>query len=350
MKRQILLILAIVSILQTIATAETLYVSTRSRDYHDIQDAIDNSQNGDVIIVEPGVYSGNNNVDLDFGGRAITLRSLYPNDPCTVASTIIDCQGTMQNPHRAFNFISGEGNDSKVLGFTIINGYQTGTKGQDESILVNKSVFGLPEDQIDDKYFWFWRAKNGGDANALSGVEGYGGAILCFGSSPTIQYCVIKDCTVVGPVGGNGADGLNGKWTLTIFDIPPKVYEFDDGQWGGHGGIGIGNGYGGAIACRVNANPVISDCTFENNIARGGIGGDGGDGGNGAGEAPDYSQGWESFGGDGGDGIGDGMGGAIYCDNSDPVVTRCTFIDNTATLAMGGTGGLKGIGTDIDLQ
>jgi len=354
MKRQILFILAIVSILQTIAVAEVIPVPSRS--HPTIQSAINDSHDGDVIVVAPGVYSGPGNVDLDFseglqfGTRAITVMSENPQDPAVVAATIIDCGGTLENPHRAFDFTNGEGNDSKVLGFTIINGYQRGDKGGDGTIPVPFNVFGLGEEQFEDPYFYFWPANNGGDANSKNlGIDdGYGGAIRCFGSSPTIQYCVIKDCTVVGPVGGNGADGNDGPWELVIDPFNPP-YEFDDGQWGGHGGRGIGNGYGGAISCQNMSNPIISDCTFENNIARGGIGGDGGDGGNGA-YPPDYSDGWESFGGDGNDGIGDGRGGAIYCYWSDPVVTRCTFINNTATLGMGGTGGIKGIGTTIDAQ
>ena len=73
MKRQILLILAIVSILQTTAVAGIILVPTNN--HPTIQSAINDSQSGDVIFVEEGVYRGWGNVDLDFGGRAITLEA-----------------------------------------------------------------------------------------------------------------------------------------------------------------------------------------------------------------------------------------------------------------------------------
>jgi len=69
---------------------------------------------GDKVIVSVGTYPGG----YDFQGKALTIASENPDDPITVATTIIDCG----NVSRAFIFQSGEGHDSVVDGFTIING------------------------------------------------------------------------------------------------------------------------------------------------------------------------------------------------------------------------------------
>ena len=54
-------------------------------DYAAIQKAIDNSKNGDVILVSPGVYNEN----INFKGKAITVASTNAADPEVVKSTII---------------------------------------------------------------------------------------------------------------------------------------------------------------------------------------------------------------------------------------------------------------------
>ncbi|GAG31535.1 unnamed protein product, partial [marine sediment metagenome] len=241
------------------------------------------------------------------------------------------------------------------IGFTIRNGYSRGPKGADGEPGYIGYVDGLnpislfiPIPICDDPFDCPPYALDGDYATG----NAYGGAILCNGASPTIKYCVIENCTVTGAHGGDGAKGLDGTWEhWTLGDIDPYTGLTDDvnneptdnpdGQWGGSGGTGSGNGYGGAIACRGGSNPIISYCTLSNNFARGGRGGDGGDGGNAA-EPPDYDEGDESGGGDAGDSIGDGIGGAIYCNGaSNPTITNCTFNNNAATTGPRETGGQR---------
>ena len=65
-----------------------------------IQEGIDAAVNGDTAIVLDGVYTGTGNRDLDFLGKAITLRSA--NGP---AHCIIDCEsGPGEEGHRGFYF------------------------------------------------------------------------------------------------------------------------------------------------------------------------------------------------------------------------------------------------------
>ncbi|GAF98529.1 unnamed protein product, partial [marine sediment metagenome] len=59
--------------------------------YTTIQAAINDANFGDTVLVHPGTYTGPDNRDLDFLGKAITVRSDNPEDQGVVTTTIIDC-------------------------------------------------------------------------------------------------------------------------------------------------------------------------------------------------------------------------------------------------------------------
>lgn len=81
-----------------------------SADYLSIQEAIDNSNDGDTIVVNPGIYREK----ISFNQLAITVTSTDPNDPNVVESTIINGSVT-------FNF--REEADSVLKGLTIAGNY-----------------------------------------------------------------------------------------------------------------------------------------------------------------------------------------------------------------------------------
>ncbi|MHC4636962.1 MAG: right-handed parallel beta-helix repeat-containing protein [Planctomycetota bacterium] len=176
-------------------------------DYNSIQAAIDNSTNDDVIIVSPGTYFEN----INFLGKAITLRSLDPNDASVVAATIID-GSTPNDPNIAsvVTFVNSEGTDSVLAGFTIQNG--TG--------------------QTDTTVTWrLWEGNNGD-----------GGGVLCTHASPTITKNIFKNCSA--EYGGGGIfchDNAN----------PVITYnKFIDNYAGW---------YGGAIFARLYCSPLIAN-------------------------------------------------------------------------------------------
>src|SRR4051812_18299517 len=133
----------LVACMCSIAPAAVLHVPG---DYTAIQSAIDNSNNGDVILVSPGVYNEN----VNFKGKAVTVTSTNVADPGGIASTIIRAVGRAS----VVTFATGETSNSILAGFTISGGYGT----------VNVS-FGT-------NIFW-------------------GAGIYCFGASPTILGNVI---------------------------------------------------------------------------------------------------------------------------------------------------------------
>jgi len=90
-----------------------------------IQKAIDVVNEPGHVVPTPATYTGTGNVDLDFKGKAITVRAIEPYSFYTVTTTAIDCQGSSANNHRAFYFHTSEDANSVVKGLTIINGYQT---------------------------------------------------------------------------------------------------------------------------------------------------------------------------------------------------------------------------------
>ncbi|HLB74739.1 MAG TPA: right-handed parallel beta-helix repeat-containing protein, partial [Sedimentisphaerales bacterium] len=111
------LLVAIVLLYGTRLGARILYVPAGP--YVNIQTAIDDANDGDTVIVNPGVYYEN----ISFLGKSITLCSVSPNDPNIVAATVIDgSTSTDPNVGSVVTFADGEGNGSVLSGLTITGG------------------------------------------------------------------------------------------------------------------------------------------------------------------------------------------------------------------------------------
>ncbi len=93
-------------------------------DFPTIRQAIAAAVNGDTLLLTDGVFTGMDNRDLDYGGRAICVRSQSGNPEACV----IECEGrTSGSVARGFVFASGEGPDSRLEGVTVRNGIATDT-------------------------------------------------------------------------------------------------------------------------------------------------------------------------------------------------------------------------------
>ncbi len=174
-------------------------------EYPTIQAAINDANDGDIVIVADGVYTGTGNRDIDFLGKSTMVRS--ENGP---KNCIIDCQSDPNNIHRAFIFDSNEDANSVLAGFTITNGYSTN----------------------------------------------YGGGIYCSSSSPTITNCLIIGNTA-GMTGGgiHCSSGSN----ATIFNCSISNNT-------AHGGSTVCNGGG---ICLLDSSPTINNCIISGNSAIG---------------------------------------------------------------------------------
>jgi hypothetical protein len=171
-------------------------------DYATIQAAIDDCNDGDTVLVAPGTYKGDGNRDIDFKGKAITVKSEDGPDTC-----IIDCRGWSGNLHRGFYFHSEEDVNSILDGFTITNGY----------------------------------------------VRSGGGGILCFGSSP-----IIRNCIIVGNVaieGGGIATGSSDCIVSNCIIVGNRTYQYVGSRDGG--GIACGDGHAVFKNCTVYGNRSI---------------------------------------------------------------------------------------------
>jgi hypothetical protein len=260
---------------------------TSSRDYQTIQQAIDDSNNGDVIVVNPGTHTGTGNRDIDFHGKAITLRGIDPNDFAVVAATIIDCNAS----GRGFRFHTGEDGNSVLAGVTITNGkpiydggaiHCNGSSPTIERCIITKNVskghgggiyLGNGSDAIIDRCII--------TENTFV-PEGYGGGIYCYKSNPTITNCIVMNnsamragehgggmcfwgdqvvhsdalvanCLVVGNSAPHRGGGLYAYWSSPTFInctvIGNKALE------------------GGGIGSFRESNPQVINCIVRDNIA-----------------------------------------------------------------------------------
>ncbi|MFC1572520.1 right-handed parallel beta-helix repeat-containing protein, partial [Candidatus Eisenbacteria bacterium] len=194
-------------------------------DYTDIQTAIDAVYDEYTIALTNGVFTGEGNRNLDFGGRGLLLTSVSGDrDSC-----IIDCEGDTLNPCRGFHFHNDEDSTAIVQALTIQNGF------------VSDSL-----DQIS------------------------GGAILCRGASPSIVDCVFRNNTAI--LGGalacssatpdvslclfteNVADSLGGAIHLLKSSAPMEFCVLDSNA----------AAWGGAISME-ESSPEITNCTLYGN-------------------------------------------------------------------------------------
>jgi subtilisin family serine protease len=335
------------------------------RDYTDIQYAIDEAQDGDTIIVEPGVWEPGVGWDRYYliDGKAITLTSTNPDDPATVAATIIRTGLILQNVER----------NTVIQGLTIrdfyyegypnpaANGEGTGADGHDGSPQYGGGIFLAGElwQVNDDSGYWFViyegvttsptvincvfrncgaRGANGGNgsdggAEVLGGDGGWGGwargggAYCGVGSNPLFVNCKFIGCEAIGGSGGNGGNaqdpmygGRGGSWESNI----------GDNEWGGwtygpYKHYWKYSGYGGGVYVDANSTAEFINCEVANCRSEGGLSGINGTPYTGLYPQPQHNYDIENF------------GGAVYCAaNSRPKFTKCLFRNNSADTEFAG--------------
>ncbi len=222
-KKNIITIACLIAVLTANSALGTIrYVP---QEYANIQDAVLACQDFDTVVIAPGRYIGPGNRNINFRGKAITVRSTDPASSQIIKDTIIDCEGQ----GRGFTFYTGEKADSTLSGLTITNGY---------GIL--------------------------------------GGAIYCYNnSSPSVSNCVITNNSAVFG-GGLACANSNTKPKITNCIITANAALV------GGGGFYLnicspiirnciisGNVApdGGAFFSHNPGNPIITNCTISQNTA-----------------------------------------------------------------------------------
>ena len=198
-------------------------------DQPSIQAGIDVADNGDTVLVQPGIYVEN----IDFSGKDITVASLFltTQDTTQISQTIID--GDAAGSVVAFE--NDETNSAIITGFKIQNGYAENGGGiycfgSDPTI--NNNII------------------QGNHAYATGGFHSQGGGVYCNYSDAIICDNIITNNYASGALGGDGGGIYCGYSNPVIRRI---LIKNNLGGWGG-----------GGIYCK-NSSPLIVQNTIVYN-------------------------------------------------------------------------------------
>jgi len=230
-------------------------------DFTTVQPAIDDSNDGDVIVLFPGIYSGIGNKNIDFKGKAVTVRSVWPEDDYIVAATVIDCE----HAGRGFYFHSGEDANSVIDGLTITNGSQAGGSGIcciNSSPTIAYCIITGNSASIGGGVDCYTSNPTITNCNISknTATDGSGGGIHCYNSNPTVTNCIISDNTANS--GGPTPAGGGGIWCgQSTGQFKNCVISANSAEL-----------FGGGFCCDSYSYPTVTCCTFTGNSASNGGG------------------------------------------------------------------------------
>ncbi len=313
--------------------------------YASIQAAIRAASDGDTIWVCSGTYHEN----IDFLGKAITVRSMGGAETTVIDA---DLSGSV------VTFVSGEGPDSVLHDLTLTRG--RGTYVESEGNYGAGIFCDSSSPTVTDCTLYDNQIRGGGD--------GGGGGVYCNSASPTFTdcvfhrnrsdwdgggaYCRASDptftrCTFLGNLSSYKGAG--------IYSDPDSTLTLTDCDFESNYMVG-GPVAGGGIYFDASPPPTLVGCTFiTNRIASG----------NGSGiyfnnmlsatlTECTFNGNWNISGGDGGaiyfdntltatltgctfsENTVNGNGAGVYLTDSTATFTGCDFIENTASLGGGG--------------
>lgn len=250
-------------------------------DYPTIQEGINASNDGDTVLVQPGMYVEN----IRFYGHNIVLGSLYltTGDTIYIAETIID--GDSSGSVVIFEF--EEDSLAVITGFTIQNGFSHNGGGiycaySSPKIIGNSIRDNIASNEGGGIYCHYSDSRIIGNlifGNLVSPQYSSGGGIHCRNSNVLISGNIIMENATSHIGGGIYCEGENAVITSNVF---------------------AGNNArssGGAICCSGGAATITFNTVYHNSA--------------------------------------DWIGGAITCNYSDPVIRNNTFSLNFAEEAGG---------------
>lgn len=211
-------------------------------DHPTIQSAIDAAIPGDDVVIADGTYTGSGNINLDFGGKAIIVRSANG-----ASGVTIDVGGVFGN--RGVIFQSGEGRDSVLQGVTIENGNADFGGG----IRITQGFAATTASPtIRDCVIRNNTAVQGGGVN-ISGP----------GASPLLVNVIISGNSAIAVLNGQGGGGLRAARTSDVTTVTIEDSTIDGNTSSGSGG--------GILIDRATLN--LKNTTISNNETTGFNGG-----------------------------------------------------------------------------
>jgi predicted outer membrane repeat protein len=234
-------------------SGEIIYVDDDGpADFNNIQAAINDSNDGDTIIVADGTYIGVGNREISFHGKAITVRS--ENGP---EKSIIDCQGKGMG----FLFRDGEGANSILAGLTIRNGYSSGCgalaiTSYSSPMIINctfENNHGDHGGAISCHSYYSPKLTN---CIFTGNSSHYGGGIFISEGSPILTNCKFSGNSAVDYGGAVHCEETSSPTFRNCLIIGNKT------EWNG-----------GGISNTDGSDAIIENCTITDNIANGKGGG-----------------------------------------------------------------------------
>jgi len=224
-------------------------------DYTTIQLGMDASNDGDTVLVQPGIYVEN----INFNGHNIVLGSLFltTGDTSYISPTIIDGNALGS----VVTFESGEDSTTLITGFTIRNG-MGGRSGYNwfagGITCINQSNPVIKNNKIIDNH---------------NDDRGHGGGIYCYFSEPLIENNIIR---------GNSASYFGGGIYIVFSTSIIRNNLISENSSDIGGGVlcmdynplfdrnVITNnhvGYAGSGVFCFRSSPIIKNCTISENEA-----------------------------------------------------------------------------------
>jgi len=240
-------------------------------DEETIQAGIDAAENGDTVLVQPGIYYEN----INFDGKAITVASLIltTGDKAYIDSTVID--GNRNGS--VVSFVNDEAEGTQLIGLTVRNGSGRRWFYDDRNwIYAGGGVFSMNASPSFRNCIL--------TGNTVVEEDGRGGGIYLEGGTASFLNCIVS---------ANNAGGLSARSTrITIRNsqlsgntgsggsIINSTVTIEDSDISGNSGSGLGisSCRGSITRCSIigNTNGIltasnngltIEECLFEDNIA-----------------------------------------------------------------------------------
>ncbi len=312
--KAVTLFLGLVTTFAGLASATTYLVRPDGTGpFPTIQAAMNAAATGDTVALALGTFRGPGNRDLDFLGKAITVRSQSgdPND------CVLDCEGSLQHPRRGFYFHSGEGPGSILEGITVRWGFAQYGGAIHCANGSSPTITGCclrdntgPYQAFGAGIYCYQSTPTIEDCALIGNVADYGGGIHCRLSAVSLRRCTFT---------ANRATQCGGAayWRQqSNGEMSDCVFTSNEGLFGGAVScsgcspfieacdFSYNRGsYGGALCCTEEASPSVNSCTFSANASA--------------------------------------IGGACaFYDDSQATIVRCDFFGNSATPAASALGGV----------